>query len=636
MLVDRFLYLLFDMHVPEYSVNEFMQNGELDESKILESPVLALNIVFGLTWKYIFKTYHPPSAFSNIVIKHTLNDPKEKPISINIIIDDMIQNLFILKAGLITKMNIMELNKYVLECINNVKSKAYIRSEVIKKMEYKLNIATIDPDSSLLYTYFKHVSDNKDYITTPPASLDDSNQFTGFKLDFDVTSNISRNNRFDMVSSILYSDNYFLIKLMVSPIIILDIDLDTSPFKEHVYQIIKYITACHDKRCMVFIRNMQEKHTHLYTQLYSQHIAYIHSDLHFLLPRISPWCLVISDAIDSRIHGLAMKDEHNILLTSSTHVVYPPPWANRLVKHDDDGMLAYKLWNTQEFWRYHTKYICPRMSNHAINNNLLYIDFVYRYYDKHKEAIEILRTSPPRTSKYIIMTVDNRENELTLLSLKFALLNTNGWKMKVYTSSKASHYYTKELPHADVVCHPLLESKFDIDIYNDILEDHDTWKDLAAAGYEYALIVQDDGTIVRPGIEAFLEYDYVGAPWVDNPENAYIKAKVNTSLVGNGGMSLRNIKKMVEVCKTCEHSKHTLFYHNINRIPEDVFFVKHLVKAGANLPDAGTASKFSIEQIVNPQTIGYHKFWAYHPYQVVQNMFKTWLAAKFHFRIAPS
>jgi hypothetical protein len=247
---------------------------------------------------------------------------------------------------------------------------------------------------------------------------------------------------------------------------------------------------------------------------------------------------------------------------------------------------------------------------------------MYSYYNKHKTEIETIVRKSPLKSENVILLVDNRQNEMSVLSCMFAMLNTN-WECIIYTSKASTDYYKNKLPNITVLNHPLLEKKFDIDIYNDILEDYDVWNYLREQGYTKALIIQDDGIIVKKGISRFLQYDYVGAPWQDSPDNEYIKKYINVGLVGNGGLSLRSIDKMMLVCEKYKAFKHELFYHNINRIPEDVFFVKYLIKENCIIPQNNEASFFSCEQIINPSAIGFHKFWVYHNYDTVKAFFNN-------------
>ena len=93
-------------------------------------------------------------------------------------------------------------------------------------------------------------------------------------------------------------------------------------------------------------------------------------------------------------------------------------------------------------------------------------------------------------------------------------------------------------------------------------------------------------------------------------------------MVGNGGLSIRNVSKMIEITEKYQVEKNILFFKNICKIPEDVYFTRYLVKEKAKLPNLEIAAKFSSEQIVYLKSIGTHKCWQYHGSSVVKQFFK--------------
>lgn len=633
-LLDSFLSFIFDMPVPSAVKGGFMVDNELNEDLIVRSPLIRLNLVYGITWKFIFKTYHPTQSFYRSMLKHNISfSTPIDDISIKQIIDDLLKGLYIIKAGLIAKINIISLNNEITNAINSCKDFTYIRNQIVLKISGKCNRdspPSLDTQTSLLYTYFQAISKNLSYMEDNLTSLDSSmNVFNEFHLHIEPNTQLLSCNVYENTAFIMYNDNYFLSRLLISPVIILDVE-DYNEWNE----VIDIVSQVSDKKCMLFVyKNVAN--TMSVEQLSKYHIAYIYPDMHYLLPKISPWCLLISDGNNStNLNGLAFQPEHNIILTNKEYT-NKPKLTNRVIStsvtnnNNTKTPHIYKLWNTKDFWSYHMKYVCPLTTNHAIHNNLLYIDFMYSYYNIHKDAIDAAclnqkGTNTNRTQD-VIITVDNRRNELTVLAVKFAIYNTEGWDSYVYTSDVAVEYYSTCLPNSTIKPLSQLNNKFDIDIYNDILQDLCLWQDLQSKGYKHALIVQDDGTIIKKGINRFLTYDYIGAPWVDTKENEYLKANISKELVGNGGMSLRNISKMVDICNKFEHCKKELFFHNINRIPEDVFFVKYLTLTKGIMPTKEIASTFSIEQVLNKEAIGFHKFWVYHPWQYVSEVFNSFL-----------
>lgn len=68
----------------------------------------------------------------------------------------------------------------------------------------------------------------------------------------------------------------------------------------------------------------------------------------------------------------------------------------------------------------------------------------------------------------------------------------------------------------------------------------------------HALLIHPDGYVIRPWLwdNAWLEYDYIGAPWRDDP-NAFLDPWGRNQRVGNGGFSLRS-KRLLDVPKNVE------------------------------------------------------------------------------------
>lgn len=124
-----------------------------------------------------------------------------------------------------------------------------------------------------------------------------------------------------------------------------------------------------------------------------------------------------------------------------------------------------------------------------------------------------------------------------------------------------------------------------IEQYNRKLTSAGFWHTLNQ--YKKVLIFQHDSALLREGIEEFLEWDYVGAPWKFQEHG------------GNGGLSLRNPKAML----ACIEKQPW----NPSLGNEDVYF-SNLLK---DMPEYKPAprdvcSKFSCESIFQLGTIGYH------------------------------
>lgn len=109
------------------------------------------------------------------------------------------------------------------------------------------------------------------------------------------------------------------------------------------------------------------------------------------------------------------------------------------------------------------------------------------------------------------------------------------------------------------------DSRFkSIQTYNELLMDEEFYKKFT--WYEYILIYQLDAFVFEDRLEYFcnLGYDYIGAPWLSGLQHA-LNGKTYVLYVGNGGFSLRNVRKCMELVK----KKRCLFLEDIN---EDMFF----------------------------------------------------------------
>lgn len=109
------------------------------------------------------------------------------------------------------------------------------------------------------------------------------------------------------------------------------------------------------------------------------------------------------------------------------------------------------------------------------------------------------------------------------------------------------------------------------------------------------LLFQHDSLLFRDGIDQFLDYDYVGAPWEEKYKDIPPRNDVR---VGNGGLSIRDVRL----------SKFIIYNFPFKEGIEDVYFSNHMKRIG-NIPDVETASRFSSEPIWNDECIGMHKMW---------------------------
>jgi hypothetical protein len=107
---------------------------------------------------------------------------------------------------------------------------------------------------------------------------------------------------------------------------------------------------------------------------------------------------------------------------------------------------------------------------------------------------------------------------------------------------------------------------------------------------EIMLILQTDTMILKENkeqLESFLKYDYVGAPWIIDFQ------------VGNGGLSLRNKNKMIEICEKVNPN---------SAFNEDLYFSYQKI-VQLEKPTFEEAQKFSVETVFHEKPFGIHAPW---------------------------
>lgn len=123
--------------------------------------------------------------------------------------------------------------------------------------------------------------------------------------------------------------------------------------------------------------------------------------------------------------------------------------------------------------------------------------------------------------------------------------------------------------------------------YNRILTSPAFWESLQA--YDRVLIFQEDSRLLRTGIEEFYPYSYVGAEW------AWCKDRTP---VGNGGLSLRDPKIMLEVCQRFGWDGFT---------NEDDWITRHMYQQEiGTIAPVEVARRFSVEACYALGSMGYH------------------------------
>jgi len=119
-----------------------------------------------------------------------------------------------------------------------------------------------------------------------------------------------------------------------------------------------------------------------------------------------------------------------------------------------------------------------------------------------------------------------------------------------------------------------------LDSYNQMSCDKEFWKMFSE--YEYVLIYQTDCWVFEDNLDYFIEfgYDWYGAPWPFWGNN-----------VGNSGLCLRNVNKMIEITSKYEFLKGSMH--------DDVWFCRTNIKNEMNICPWEIAVNFSLETVSN-------------------------------------
>ncbi len=132
---------------------------------------------------------------------------------------------------------------------------------------------------------------------------------------------------------------------------------------------------------------------------------------------------------------------------------------------------------------------------------------------------------------------------------------------------------------------------------------------------DYVLLVQNDGFVLNPGSwdDAFLQYDYIGAPWIIQDEFwfelfDFPRRLAGQTVVGNGGFSLRS-RRFLETSSRLAAGGAFKKYQ-----PEDLVLCvwdrDKVEAAGMRFAPPEVAEKFSIEgqDHVYDKQFGFHGF----------------------------
>ena len=662
-LISSFVANIIDIYDKD-CIAFFVRDGKLNIDTLLKHKLTKITLAYQAVWNHLFDTWATKKdvmSFYNDVLNITSNYHNLRiQLDVNLLNVIITHEPFVLaRMGVLHKTNsLREVFNVVIAKLNDVSQVSFMCDSLQQRWKHRFNVCDVEMMSlsTILKTFIKYHLENRDSRTSDNKKW---SHVTGFHTECHGCNSweLEELNKNEVIQYHIHRDNRFLLQLATQAVIVVD-DETVSNLNLLISSIHKHI-----KRNVVIIN--LNSNTHICEKArFTYHIS---KDIYCLLPKISTklWllsnrhkltdlqlcCIPMESFVISNNKQLSREQTSHFAFVMTTDIKKVDPSQSWYFLPMLDGLTKHSHTFNELAFAAMTDYFtqkCPFRTNNPRNNSLLFANFTLIYLTKCFEhmvtTLHNYKGDDSARQHVHIVSVDNRYNPLTLMSVLASFYNiikhksnttsvngTVGYKATIYSNKKNSKKYNDiinllELGDIIHVEHWTSLDKIDVftmEDYNNVLKDARFWKSIHG---DTCVIVQDDGFVVNGSdFVKYLSYDYVGAPWVDTKDNEYIKHHINPEMVGNGGFSLRNIAKMIEVCETFEAGKKELFYHNINEVPEDVYFVKHLRLMNANIAPYEVAKKFSVEQVMHSNPIGFHKFWLYHVPSMVNKMFDSFL-----------
>jgi len=245
-------------------------------------------------------------------------------------------------------------------------------------------------------------------------------------------------------------------------------------------------------------------------------------------------------------------------------------------------------------------------------NTPIWTKYLQRFAGLSADAFQDMHSKHTVRKFCVIVEPRQHPNLIAVIKNFMFLLQHTGWGLIVYHGPDNERFVKEGLSEAisDACVHYVRMSQRNLTTaeYSAMLGNPMFWQCLLE-GFkcEHALIFQCDTLLLKGGdaIDSFLKYDYVGSPWPDGgmcvalpPHNRSLQIAV-----GNGGLSLRNVRVMLAVT-----NNHPYPIESDVPIPEDIYFSYWLKvhEAVYWVPSSEEASAFALEHLHNPDAAGLH------------------------------
>jgi hypothetical protein len=221
---------------------------------------------------------------------------------------------------------------------------------------------------------------------------------------------------------------------------------------------------------------------------------------------------------------------------------------------------------------------------------------------------DTLLMTKPEYCKYTAMIVEPRCHPALELVLKNFNRNLNeDWQFLIFHGNNNINYVNNiinqsEFNNRQIKLKHIKVDNLSLNEYNLFMYNEYTYMFIDT---EMFLVFQTDtllSDLYSKNINNYMNYDYVGAPWINIHDNINYKC-------GNGGLSLRRKSKMLEILS------HGGFLTNKNKMlcfNEDLFFSNVIYNNNniiLNKPSFRNAQLFSVETAFSNISIGIHKPW---------------------------